>query len=225
MELRWACPCNALIVGGSMAGKTVFTKRLVENRELMFQERFSEVIWYYSEWQDMYEELAQKQGVKFVEGLPSIEHFPPNEGHKLVVCDDFMDKLASNQTQFLSLAIKGAHHRSLSLILLLQGLFPPKLRGISLQAQYICLFKAVRDLAQVRTFCLQIQPAHYRALMEAYEDATKQGHSYLLFDFHQKQQDHLRYRTHIFPGESTVVYIPKALYKSDMSHSQGLSRA
>ena len=66
---------------------------------------------------------------------------------------------------------------------------------------------------------MQVDPTHFRALLEAYHDATKAGFTYILFDFKPSQQEHLRMRTSIFPGESTAVYIPKGKYKREMDHS------
>jgi hypothetical protein len=214
MDLRLQHPSNTLVVGASGAGKSYLVKRIVENRKALFNVDFDEVFWYFAEWQSIYEELKRQHNVIFVEGPPSLEHFPPNQGPKLVIVDDFMDQIKN--PEFLKIAIKGSHHRSLSFWFLTQSLFPPNFRQISLQAHYVFMLKATRDLAQIRTFCLQIDPTNWRALMEAYSDATKDGHSYMLFDFHVRQLDHLRLRTHIFPSENTIIYVPKNKYKSSM---------
>jgi hypothetical protein len=184
----------------------------------MFDVDFVSVTWYYAEWQPIYDELQREQGVVFIEGPPALDHFPPNEGPKLVLVDDFMDQVKN--PEFLKIAIKGSHHRSLSFWFLTQCLFPPNMRQISLQAHYVFILKATRDLAQIRTFCLQVDPKNWRALMEAYSDATEIGHSYMLFDFHVRQKEHLRLRTHIFPGENTIIYIPKNKYKTSLLATQ-----
>jgi len=217
MDLRFKHPANSLVCGGSGAGKSFFMKRLVENRQQMFDVIFEEVVWHYAEWQEIYDDLQLNHGVKFVEGPPSMDQFPSNRGPKLVIADDFMDELKN--PEFLKIAIKGSHHRSLSFFLLSQCIFPKNMREISLQAHYCIVMKTVRDLAQIRTFCMQIDPKNWRALHEAYEDSCQEGHTYLLFDFHVRQKEYLRLRTHIFPDENTVVYVPKTKYKTDiLSH-------
>lgn len=128
-----------------------------------------------------------------------------------------MEEIKTHNKNLLKLFIKGSHHRNLSIFLLSQCLYPDGLRQISLNSHYIILFKSSRDLAQIRTFCLQVDPTHWRALLEAYQDATQAGHSYILFDFKPNQQDHLRIRGKIFPQESCVVYIPKEKYKRDIT--------
>ncbi|KAK3908540.1 Protein Ycf2 [Frankliniella fusca] len=100
---------------------------------------------------------------------------------------------------------------------LLLCLFPKGLRQISLNCSVCVIFKTSRDLAQIRSFCMQVNPSDWRALLEAYQDATVAPHSYLLFDFSYKQSDHMRLRACIFPGENTVVYIPKKHYKSGVT--------
>jgi len=215
MDIRFRHPANTLLVGGSGAGKTTLMIKIVRARAKLFDVKFDEIIWHFMEWQPCYQELSDSDDkVRFVEGVPNLDQFPSNEGPKLLICDDFMDVL--NDPQFLKLAIKGSHHRNLSFWLLSQCIFPKNMREISLQSHYCILMKTARDLAQVRSFVMQIDPLHWRALMEAWLDATREGHSYLLFDFHVRQQDHLRLRTSILPDETTVIYIPKGKYKNDM---------
>lgn len=181
----------------------------------MFDTKFVEVVWHYMEWQKCYQDLADSDSnVRFVEGIPTLDQFPPNQGPKLLICDDFMDTLKN--PEFLQFAIKGSHHRNLSFWLLSQCIFPKNMREISLQAHYCILMKACRDLQQVRSFVLQVDPVNFRALLEAFNDATRVGHSYLLFDFHVRQLEHLRLRTNILPHETTVVYVPKTKYKSEL---------
>lgn len=215
MDLRFQHPCTALIVGGTGSGKTYLMKQLIEHRNALFNTEFQETLYYYSEWQDLFEAMSIDHHVQFKQQLPFLEDHPKG-APKLIIIDDFMAEIKSHQKEFLNFFIKGSHHRNLSIFFLSQCLFPDGLRQISLNTHYIILFKSTRDLSQIRQFCLQVHPKHWRALLEAYEDATQEGHSYILFDFKPKQLDHLRIRTRILPHESPVVYIPRAQYKREM---------
>ncbi|KAK3920293.1 Mitochondrial escape protein 2-like protein [Frankliniella fusca] len=210
MDLRFSHPSNVLVCAPSGGGKTHLVKRVVENRYNMFNVSFVKVVWYYSEYQGAYDELAQKHGREHHQWITSRQGKKP----KLVIVDDFLDQIKN--PEFLKIAIKGSHHRNLSFWFLTQALFPPNFRQISLQAHYVILLKSPRDIQQMRTLALQVDPANWRGMLEAYLDATQEGHSYILFDFHVRQQDHLRLRTHIFPGENTVVYIPNGKYKKSL---------
>lgn len=212
MDLRFKHSVTGLLVGGTGAGKTQFMKRVVENRNDMFDSCFDRVVWHYSEWQPAYDDLRDMCAVEFVEGVPRLDDYPPNQGPALVIIDDLMDELGN--PEILKFYIKGAHHRNLSVFFLSQCLFPKGLRQISLNCNICVIFKTSRDLAQVRSFCMQVNPCDWRALMEAYQDATAKAHSYLLFDFTYSQDDAMRLRSNVFPGEKLTVYVPKKKYKS-----------
>lgn len=222
MDLKFQHPCTALVVGGTGCGKSYLMKQLLEKREQMFNTHFDEIIYFYTEWQEIFENLSTEHHIVFRQDLPMLDDFPRGSGAKLLVIDDFMDQIKTHQNEFLKFFIKGSHHRNLSIFFLSQCLFPEGLRQISLNSHYIILFKTSRDLAQIRTFCLQVDPQHWRALLEAYQDATHDGHTYILFDFKPKQLDHLRIRTKILPHESPVIYIPRKQYKSQMSEPMAI---
>lgn len=216
MDLRFQHPFTALIVGGTGSGKTFLIKQIIEHRQEMFNTSFEKIVYYYSEWQDLFVDLTTSHHVEFRQELPLLEDHPRGQGAKLLIVDDFMQEIKTHQKEFLNFFVKGSHHRNLSIFFLSQCLFPDGMRQMSLNAHYILIFKAPRDRAQIRTFCLQVNPEHWRALLEAYEDATRAGYSYILFDFKPSQRDHLRIRTKILPTETPVVYVPRAQYKSEM---------
>ena len=55
----------------------------------------------------------------------------------------------------------------------------------------------------------QVSPYNLNLCIEAFLDATKNPHSYLLLDFVQMTPDSHRMRTNIFPGETDDIYIKK----------------
>ncbi|KAK3931294.1 Twinkle protein, mitochondrial [Frankliniella fusca] len=178
MDLRFQHPCTALVVGGTGSGKTFFMNRLIENRNEMFNTTIDHIIFYYSEWQPLYDTLKSNHWVDFREELPLLDDHLAGQGPKLIVIDDMMHEIKCHHKEILKFFIKGSHHRNLSIFFLNQCLFPDGLRQISLNTHYIVLFKTSRDLAQIRTFCMQVDPQHFRALLEAYEDATRAGRIY-----------------------------------------------
>ena len=220
MDFRLESPALLLLVAGSGAGKTYLAKQAVENRAHIFKHKFEKIIWHYSEWQQIYESLQSDHGVIFIEGPPTPDQYPPSESPKWVICDDFQDQITKNNTDFVHFAIKSIHHRNLHFWLLLQTRFPPKMKQISLQAHYVILMKQRRDLSQIRSFVLQVAPSNWRALMEAYYDATLEPHSHILFDFHPRQKDFLRIRSGLLEHQQKVVYIPKSSFKSSMITDQ-----
>lgn len=208
MSLKFSHPGSYLIVGPSFSGKTTFTKRIIE--EQMIEPFPNHILWCYGEYQKMYDEMTHL-GIDFIEGLPSdlYDQLDPSQRH-LVVIDDLMDE-AKDDKMLSKLFTKGCHHKNVSVIFILQNLFPQgkHCRSISLNTQYIVLFKSTRDKNQVNCLGRQMFPGQSKFFQEAYIDATKDRGGYLLLDLKPDTPDDWRVRTNIFPGQNTTVYLAK----------------
>ncbi|GFQ75149.1 uncharacterized protein TNCT_27921 [Trichonephila clavata] len=79
-----------------------------------------------------------------------------------------------------------SHHSRISVILILQNLFPRTkvMRDISLNAQYIILFKNNRNVGQIQCFARQLYGNKASAFMDAYKKSTQGNFNYLLVDLH-----------------------------------------
>lgn len=65
-------------------------------------------------------------------------------------------------------------------------------RTISLNANYIVLFKNPRDKLQINTLAQQMYPGRKSYCMDSYEDATKEPFSYLIVDLKANTPEPLR---------------------------------
>ena len=74
---------------------------------------------------------------------------------------------------------------------------------MSLNAHYIILFKNPRDASQFANLARQMYPKQWQFA------ATREPYSYLLLDLRPEQNEDLRLRTNVFPGETHYVYVPK----------------
>jgi len=80
---------------------------------------------------------------------------------------------------------------------------------MSLNAHYMVLFKNPRDVSQFANLARQMYPKTSQFAVEAYRDATREPYSYLIVDLRPEQDEELRLRTKIFPGETHYVYAPR----------------
>ena len=155
---------------------------------------------------------TKKSRIEFREGLPRPEDYSSDPfSPKLVIIDDLMRE-SSSCDAIVDLFTKGSHHKNLSVILISQNLFHQGRgqRNISLNANYIVIFKNPRDRAQIRHLARQVYPDDPKFLEEAYYDATSHPHGYLLLDLKQTTPDEYRFRTCIFPDDTLhYVYIPR----------------
>ena len=199
-------PFTTIISGPSGSGKTCFVEKLLKNAGEMIQPLPSRIIWHYGQWQTMYDSM---EGVEFNQGPPTDEDVQ-TYNDSLLIIDDLMSECVALSSNIFT---KFSHHLKISVIYILQNLFvqSKNQRSISLNTGHIVLFKNPRDFSQAMFLARQVSPYNPNICVEAFLDATKTPHSYLLFDFLQDTPDTHRMRTNIFPGESDDVYVKKEI--------------
>ena len=106
----------------------------------------NKIIYYFTEYQSAFDRYPHddfRQGVPKLIDIDDMRDSP-------VILDDMM--LEADQ-KILNIFTRGSHHREISVIFMVQNFFNKNkhMRTISLNAQYIVLFKNPRDNSQ---FCL-----------------------------------------------------------------------
>jgi hypothetical protein len=197
----WKHPFTSCLAGPTGSGKTAFVLCMIQNMKEMISPVPEKVIYCYGEFQPVFGKFPY---IRFHEGLPDSSMFDGKP--TLLVLDDLMSEANDSITDLFT---KGAHHKSISVIFLTQNIFYKKHRTISLNSHYIVVFKNPRDAYQIGALARQMYPGKSQYMIEAYKDATIAPHSYLLLDLHPEQDEKLRLRTNIFPGELQAVYVQK----------------
>lgn len=209
-DSRFQLPFTALLVGSSGSGKSFFVKDLLENMDHTLSRQPDQIIWCYSSYQPMYDELSKNVDIKFYEGIPDSlrdETLFPSKLHTLLVIDDCME-IASNHEEVMKAFTMYRHHRKLSVVFLLQNIFHQgkHSRTISLNTNYIVLFKSPRDKMQIRILAQQMFPGQTEYFLQSFNDATKDPYSYLIVDMRPECPDDLRLRSGLLPKQWPVVY-------------------
>ena len=129
-----------------------------------------------------------------------------------MVIDDLMTS-AGDSKQISKLFTQEAHHRNLTVIFIVQNLFYQwrEMNTISLNAHYLVLYKNPRDKSQIRYLSQQIFPENSKFLVNVYNHATEEHHSYLVIDLHPETAEQFRVVTNIFPGEQIRFYLPTCI--------------
>lgn len=196
------------VSGISQSGKTVFTRKIIENRDKLIYPVPLEVYVCYAEYQDAYSELAKDSKIKFIQGLDfKIEDATTP---KLIVIDDMMTSSSKNKN-VQELFIRGVHHTNTSVIFITQNIFNQGkyARDMRLNTHYLAIFRSPTFMSQVSHLGRQLMPHKKNFILEAYKDATQTLYSYVLLILHPCCSDMLRVRTGILPGELPIVYIPE----------------
>lgn len=203
MDLRWKHPFSAIVAGPSGSGKSHFVTNFIDHLDQMCDARFANIYWHTPE--------GRKQSdatIQYRSGLPSMDDFDGSVPN-LVIVDDLMREADS---RVVDLFTKGCHHNNVSVFFITQNLFHQGRgsRDISLNAHYIVCFKNPRDRVQIKHLARQIHPEDSKFIEEAYTDATRDAHGYLLLDLKQTTPDNMRVRTCVFPNNQyNYVYQPQ----------------
>ena len=199
-----------MVAGPTGSGKTQFVVKLMTER--MFEPEPERIVWVYAQWQPAYDLVqAQFPKVEFLNGLPpdfasSLSPLVRN----LVVLDDQMAD-AGGTKDLAQLFTQGSHHRNLTVLYLVQNLFDQakSMRTVSLNSQYLVLFKSPRDATQVATLGRQMYPRKSGFLAQSFEDATIMPFAYLLIDLRPETDKRFQVRARIFPSDApTIIYRP-----------------
>ncbi len=146
----------------------------------------------------------------FHQGIPTeseLKEFASDDRFRLVVLDDLMHECVKNPAVQM-LFVSFAHHLKLGTLILYQNLLcqGQNARSITLNVNYIILFKNLRDVNQIATLGRQLYPGKFKEFVEVYKDAVTPLYGYLVVDIHSHTDDKYRLRTHIFSGEDPIVY-------------------
>lgn len=189
-------PSSCLVAGPSGCGKTYLVRQMIKKN--IYEPKIRKVRWCYNypaPW------FLEEPDIEFIHGLP--ENF---ESGDLIVIDDLMHRLNEKIADIFTAA---SHHRNVSVILILQNLFPrvKVMRDISLNTHYIIVFKITRDMSQVNCLGRQLYPTQSKFFLDAYIKATHGPYHYLVIDL-QTQTSHLfRLRDSLFPTRRGIYWI------------------
>ena len=198
-------PFTCVIAGPTGSGKSVFVQRLLKHAKTVIDPLPDRILYCYGVYQKLFSEMI---GVEFNEGLPSLDEFDGKK-HTLVIIDDLMHETNDTVSKLFT---RVSHHTNTSVIFITENLFhkDKEIRTITLNAQYLVLFKNVRDKSQIAHLSRQMYPGTSKHVVEAYTDATSEPYSYLFVDLKLNTDEKNRLKACIFPNdEHNFVYIPK----------------
>ena len=211
-DFRLQHPFSCVISGPSNSGKTFFVKHLIERTDEMVSKKIENIVYIYDCWQPLYDDMLKIRNINFVQGIPTTlndDALLPSNRTNLLIIDDVM-KDASNNAEVEKAFTQYVHHRNLSVIYLIQNLFfqGKSSRTISLNTNYLILFKNPRDNNQVGVLGRQMYPGDTKFFMECFQNAVKEPFGYLMIDYKAKTPEDFRLRTDLLSNRP-VVYIKK----------------
>ena len=203
------------VTGPTGAGKSRWVYKFLRHLDGMYiKDPPQKILYCHGVYQTLYDEMEGNiDHITFHSGLPSeadITDFTQGQTHSLIVLDDLMQQVIASKEMEL-LFTQGCHHRGLSVIFITQNLYgqAKAARTIALNTWYLILFKNLRDASQILTLGRQLYPGRGNVLVESYNDVMREHFAYLVVDMSPRCEDKLRLRTRVFPGDETIVYVPR----------------
>lgn len=187
-------PFTAIVAGPTGSGKTRLIFEIISKPNQYIYPNIDTIIYCFSEWQQIFN---QYKHIKFHKGLIDIEKLDSKNKKILIIIDDLMEESQTKQTS--QLFTRGSHHKNISIILVLQNLFPPGKfsRTISINTHYIIVFKNPRDKLQIMNLAKQMFPGNSAFLIKAYDDATLEPNGYIFIDNKQETPNEIRIQSNI----------------------------
>ena len=223
-------PMTMNVCGPTCSGKTTWLKQLLLNAGKMIQPRPHNIFWFYKRWQPIYTELRKKlNNIKFIQGIPPTLKNAKIFDERIPTLFNFDDLMrdATKNSDICELYTEGSHHRNLSVICLLQNIYHHgrENRTMSLNTQYLVLFKNPRDQLQVMTLSRQMFPHRSYQFMDQFNQATAKPFGYLVIDLKQNTPDYQRLRTDVFIKNNESMSTPHLVSDrgSDNIMSENLS--
>ena len=207
-DLSLKHPSRIIVFGPSGSGKTTLIERLLLHSTEIFGHPFQNIIYISGQ---AFPSIEYVNGVliKKLSELNEDVIYELNVDHRnLLIFDDNI--YLTNDRLMSDIFTKLSHHKNLTVILLLQNLFPKTKfsRDISINSNYIILMANPRETTQIKRLSQQIDGTNF--IYECYKNETKnKPYSYLLLDFDQDTPEFLRIRSNIFPGDEMITYVKK----------------
>ena len=164
-------------------------------------------MYYYGTWRPKFD-VMQKHRIQFFQGVPDkdniTEWFGDTQG-RILVLDDLMADGGDNK-EILNLFTQYSHHMNVTICYLCQAMFPQGkyTEAISRNAQYIIVFKNVRDKIGLQNLLLQMNPTDWCQVIDVYNACMDRSYGYLCFDVHPASRDSMRLVTHLLKHEGCM---------------------
>ena len=212
---------RGVLFAPSGGGKTTFMVNFILNGDELLKNPFKQVLFYYWNYQPLYELLREKlkNDIVFIQGEPNLDELTAilteAEDPLLLVFDDFTQHLTKD---IATIYTRLSHHYNCHVLLSLHNFFSksPHARDITQSANALVLFKNPRDMTFANTLGGQIMPHRHTVFTDIYQRATEKIYGYLFVNLHQETPEPLRYVSNIFPNE-----LPIRVFKCKKKKSHG----
>ena len=205
-SVKFESPSTWITSGITGSGKTSWLYKLLKQKNLVFQEPPNKIIYCYSIWTKLFDNMEKDLDTEFVQGMPHPDKIKAIfDGKHHIICLDDLQQEVANSKEAEKLFTQLNHHNNLSIIYLNQNLYYQGkcAQTLNLNTAYTVLLKNPRNTQQVALLGRQLGVGS--VLKEAYREATSKPFRYLIVDLSPKSEEKYRLGSNVFPDETPVV--------------------
>ena len=214
-SFRFQHPASMMIVRPTQCGKSNFVEKLLQSPLIKYPPRkATQIHVFYTQWQPLYDRLREthENRIAFTQGLPEVDEnleSIDSRVNNVWVLDDLMDEAI--QSPVISQLFTRGRHRNLSVILLLQNMFPKGKfnTNISRNALYEVLFCSPGDRKQIDIVAERTFGKDRVNFMKAYTKETEKPFGYIILDNHPRTTNEYQVIANVFEDCYTYPYIMK----------------
>ena len=172
-------PFTLMAIEPTFSGKSCWMNRLLIPAKTMINPAPERIIWCYRRLQPLFSEVQSTiKNRLFLQGLSenmNDDSFIDTRYPSVIAIDDLM-RDATNSKDVCELFVDGSNHRHISITCILQNGFSKgkENRTMSINTQYIVLFKNPRDQIGPAILTRQMYPSHPKKFMFNHTEATKE---------------------------------------------------
>lgn len=193
-----------------MSGKTYFLEQVLKFKDVLITPSPSKIIYCYKEWQPAFDTFKLEiPEIKFINGIIGYDELD-DQNTKLVIFDDLMKECIESEN-VMNIFTVGSHHKNTSTFFITQNIFSQGkfARDISINSNYMVIFRNPRDQQQIQILSRQMYPDNSKFIIESFRDATKYPYGYLFIDLKQSTEERNRIQTGILPTQKRIIYTVK----------------
>lgn len=207
---KFKIPIRLIIAGSSGSGKSSLLSEILSERDKYFDKEIHKIIYCAKYRTSIPHKLQNDKSIIFHEGVPTNEMIENEGGDHILFClDDLLESAFASD--IVSQMFTTGRNINISVILLTQNLFPryKNSRNISLNANYLIIFRNLRDASSISHLARQVCPSQSKAFSDLFINNINKPYSYLLLDFTPTTPDVFRYRENIL-SECPTIYVDEA---------------
>jgi hypothetical protein len=193
------------ISGPSSCGKSTLLFALLDKRAELIKPPPRNIYFFYGVKQKVFSNYPY---IKFIEGLPNIEHFSDDDlDQSIIIIDDQMEFI---DQKVVSLYTKYSHHKNFSAVFLTQSFYyrgNKFIRDLTLNCSILIIFDNPRDRTIITNLSKQLYPGNSRFLTSVFRKVTETPYAYICIDLRIGVPEACRIRTRIL-DDNPSAFVP-----------------